>query len=263
MSQTSIDYRTRFKQPSDAAQYDEKVYKLGTVHDLLWQVEQPQVDQLIRDLRADLGHIDYLDFACGTGRVLSHVENLVDSATGIDISSAMLGLAKNKVKSAQLHCKDITQQQNVEGRYDLITAFRFLTNAEPSLRRDVLQGLARRLRDSNSVLIINIHANPWSYKAPFVPYHWLKHHLGRALPQQNLTRRQVIRELGEAGFRVEKVIGVGFVSEKFLQFAPFSFWLSLERQLAGKAFVQRFGVNQMFVCRLASAGSASHEPIAA
>ena len=56
----------------------------------------------------------------------------------------MLDAAVEKTGATSLLCKDITgADDRVEGQYDLITAFRFLTNAEPELRAAALAGLAR------------------------------------------------------------------------------------------------------------------------
>jgi len=245
-----ISYRSRFQRREDATQYDVDVYRNGTVHDLLWQTECPILERVVTRLRDRLGHLDYLDFACGTGRILSHLEPLVDKATGLDVSQAMLERAAKKVDQAQLICGDISQSDELlDRKYDLITAFRFLTNAEPELRRTVLERLVSKLKGPDSLLLVNIHANPLSYKAAMVPYHWVRSLLQTSPWQNNLSRAQTVAELKQAGLQVQSVIGMGFVSGKLVPFAKFDSLVKLERGLAGMPGLQRFGVNQLFVCR--------------
>ena len=44
----------------------------------------------------------------------------------------MLDRARSRCRQSTLICADITRTDGtIEGQYDLITAFRFLTNAEP------------------------------------------------------------------------------------------------------------------------------------
>lgn len=248
---TSLSYRERFQLRDDAARYDQRIYRSGTIDDLLWQVEQRLLTDIVARFRSKHpGPVAYLDFACGTGRILSHVAPLVEQATGIDVSAAMLGRAGEKAPRAQLLCKDITAAgEPIEAQYDLITSFRFLTNAEAPLRAAALQGLARRLRDERSLLAINIHANRHSYKAALAPLHWAQAKLTGAAPPQYLSVSQVTRELAAAGLRVERAIGAGFVPGKLLGLLPRAFALQMERALAGRRWLERFGVNQLFLCR--------------
>ena len=246
----TTDYRTRFLRREDAEEYDNAVYRAGSVHDLLWKIEFAILSSLVDELCRYSKRVDYLDFACGTGRILASLEHRVDSATGIDVSDAMLLRARDRVANARLYCRDITCEDTIEAQYDLITSFRFLTNAEPTLRAKALRALAKRLRNRQSALIINIHANPLSYKSLMVPLHYLRHKVLGAQRQQNLTRYRVKREIEDAGLRVERVIGLGFVSDKIVRMGGFRFWLWLEGKMAGLPVVDRLGVNQVFVCRL-------------
>ncbi len=252
---TMDSYRNRFMRPEDAEKYDNRVYSGDSVNDLLWDTERPLIENLVERFRAEQDRVEYLDFACGTGRIISLVEKHVDSATGIDISPEMLKLAARKAKSAAFHCCDITRDSEApRGQYDLITSFRFLTNAEVELRRSALACLTERLRGDDSLLLINIHSNLLSYKILLAPYHWLGKKLSKRQGSraQCLTRGRVLSELREAGLKVEKVIGLGFVSGRLLPFMPYRLALWIERKLAGLPLLQRFGVNLLFVCRKAA-----------
>ena len=156
------------------------------------------LQDLVVKMRLRKQRIEYLDFACGTGRIISFLEDKVDSATGIDISPFMLDRAATKVKKARFLCGDITATgAAVEGHYDLITCFRFLKNAEADLRQAALGQLAKRLRDADSRVVVNCYGgNPFSFKIMLVPYHWLKALLaGQEQPKYvtNGRLRKIIR----------------------------------------------------------------------
>jgi SAM-dependent methyltransferase len=244
-------YRETFAERRNAAKYDEIVYAPGSSAEILWRVESQIVRELA--LEAVRGHAraTYLDFACGTGRVLALLEDVAANATGIDVSAPMLERAGDRCKRAQLLNQDITAPGTpIEGRYDLITSFRFLTNAEPALRAAGLRALHDRLKD-DGMLLINTHGNPWSHRLLLLPYHWLRDRLaGRSLfgYLSNHTTRRLLRE---AGFRVERVIGMGFVPQKLLPFFSAASALRLESGLAGLPLIQSFGLNQLFICRKA------------
>lgn len=242
-------YRDRFRRPEDAENYQANVYQRGTVSDLLWQVEKPLLGQIAAHQRARVGEMHYLDFACGTGRILSFVEPYAASATGIDISSSMLELAASKTQARLICCDISVESGGIVDKYDLVTSFRFFSNAERSLRRAVLAELAGFLRDKDSLLVINIHANPWSYRAVMIPYYWLKEKLTGVPMLPYLTRRRMLREIRAVGLEVQSVIGMGFVAGRLVPLLPFRLSLAVERKLAGAPLIQRFGVNQLFLCR--------------
>jgi len=158
-------YRRRFEDASEAAAYDHDQYSAVGYPALLWEIERQVLTDLVRDFRQTHPRLSYLDFACGTGRVLSFIENMVDDSTGVEISEAMLALAGEKVQRSKLVLSDITSDDSpLEDQYDLITCFRFILNAELQLREEALSRLVTRLRDGTSRFIFNNHAHLWSYK---------------------------------------------------------------------------------------------------
>lgn len=101
--------------------------------------------------------IHLLDFACGTGRILQFLEEKVETSVGVDVSIAMLDLARRKLKRTQLIEADITTKDTLPGeKYNLITAFRFFLNAEPPLRRQAMHALSSLLAD-DGILVFNNH----------------------------------------------------------------------------------------------------------
>lgn len=248
-----MSYRDTFTNRGSARRYDEVVYAAGSSAEILSRVEAQLIRALAADCLAGRPAPAYLDFACGTGRILALLADLAASATGIDISAAMLERAAERAPTVRLLHKDVTAPDDrPEAQYDLITAFRFLTNAEPDLRAAVLRRLHARLKD-DGVLLINSHGNPWSYRLFLLPYHWARDRVAGRTLFGYLSRRATRRLLEGAGFRVERVIGMGFVPEKLLPFIPKTLAYRIEHAAAGRPVMQAFGLNQLFVCRKADA----------
>lgn len=241
-------YRQAFSTASSADNYDEVVYAPGSNAEVLWRVEAPIVRRLAETALRSRTHTRHLDFACGTGRVLSLLEDLAEETVGIDISAPMLARAGARCRRARLVCTDVTRSDaDVEGLFDLITSFRFLTNAEPGLRSAALKVLHEHLKD-DGVLIVNAHSNPFGYRAVLLPYHWFRDYLhGRPLFGY-LSNRHARRLLHEAGFEVRQTIGMGIVPGKLHRFVPRGWGEVIESRFAGTPGIQAIGNNQVFVC---------------
>jgi SAM-dependent methyltransferase len=252
-----MSYRERFSDHSIAAKYDLVIYSKDSLSDAVWQLESAILEEIVAKMRQRKKRIEYLDFACGTGRIISFLEDKVDKATGIDVSHFMLNRAANKVKRARFLCRDITlAEAAVEDQYDLITCFRFLKNAEADLRQAALHQLAKRLRDADSRLVVNCHGgNPFSFKIVLVPYHWLKALRAGQEPPKYVTNGRLRKMIQKAGLHIEKRIGYGFISGKLFNLFPSSWALWIERNLCGAAFIQALGANQLFVCRCSKESS--------
>ena len=124
----------------------------------LWEVERKLLDKIIG------GHFSgkvksLLDFACGTGRIIGHVEPYCEEATGVDISAAMIEVAKKGVTKANIVQADLTKDNVFEGKkFQMITSFRFFLNAQKELRYEVMEKLASLL-DDDGFVVFNIHNN--------------------------------------------------------------------------------------------------------
>ena len=131
---------------------------------LMWDLEQAA----LRDLIGALHPRRALDFACGTGRISSFVENAFPELAieGIDISESMLDLARKKGGRTTYRLMDTQEAISFyrEHHFDLIMAFRFFPNAEAPLRRRIAADLARLVSDDGA-LLINNHRNFWSTSA--------------------------------------------------------------------------------------------------
>ena len=241
-------YRDHFTVTGSGGAYDEGQYGAGSFWECVWTLEKTVLDHIAAEQRARSGTLAYLDFACGTGRVLAHLEGRCDTARGIDVSGEMLSRARKRVRLAELVCADVTASGgSVEGHYDLITAFRFVLNAEPALREAGLRALALRLKDGRSRLVVNTHGNPVSYKGIVVPFRRALHL--RGADENLLSAAALARSLDEAGLEPESQFGMGVLPAPVLSRLPRNVALGLERTFSRIWGLRGLGVNQILVCR--------------
>lgn len=133
---------------------------------IMWELEQSVIKSIIEN------HVftSYLDFAGGTGRIASIIENKCNQSYILDISERMLSVAERKLKNTQIICGDFNDKSlNLKClKFDLITAFRFFPNAEANLRFLAMQFISNKL-NNGGLLICNNHRNFWS-----IPYFFMR-----------------------------------------------------------------------------------------
>ena len=125
---------------------------------MVWRLERRLLTRIVREY-FPAGIPTYLDFACGTGRILELLSPSAASSTGVDLSTSMLQVARNTLADVEFIEADITRDDHLGNReFDLVTAFRFFPNAEPQLRRDALAAITRHLKP-DGILVFNNHRN--------------------------------------------------------------------------------------------------------
>lgn len=240
-------YRERFVETSEARSYD-ALFVQGAdrtyAFTVLWDFEKKFLDRLVGELRRTHDRIDYLDFAAGTGRILAHLEDRVDSATGIEIAPAMLSVAERRVKRSKLICADITAANAVvEDRYDLVTAFRFFLKADPQLRLGAMRALAARLKDERSLLVFNNHGNAPGWGP-------LRRLVSKVRGTRDSMTDEEVRELvRQAGLRIDRVTGYAQIPARIVKVFSVSAARRLEAAMAGWPLVRRIGIYQLYVVR--------------
>jgi ubiquinone/menaquinone biosynthesis C-methylase UbiE len=250
-SPNSISYSDRFKNPTDVEAYESREYGARSYPSFIWQLQQPVVEQTIRNLKDQTGTVRLLDFACGTGRIISFVESMVDTAEGVDLSETMVELARRKCKKATLRVGNIlTQPELLQGSYDVITCFRFILNVEPELRSRVLQQLRRVLREPQGLLIVNIHGNSRSFRHPAVAWRrWRE----RGKPS---TERSMLNEMSpsetrtllkENGFQIVREVGFGLLPQALYRTPLRGLAAAMDHFCAGEKFFGR-SIDLLFVC---------------
>jgi SAM-dependent methyltransferase len=209
---------------------------------MLWRLEQRALDRILRDHLLP-GEITYFDFACGTGRVLGYLFGRVASATGVDVSSSMMEVARKVAPGAELIEADLTRRDVLgERRFNLITAFRFFPNAEPELREAVFRVLARHLAPEG-VLVFNNHKNPNSLPGRISRF------LGRAAPGPTMTHAEVQDLITSAGLRIVEVIPLASLpfSENHL-ILPIPLLEFMEGAISGLPMLTGIAQDAVYVC---------------
>ena len=146
-----------------------------------------------------------LDFACGTGRIAGFCKTFFNDIQGIDVSESMIDIAKAQHPWLRVVKADITTESPFEhNTFDIITAFRFFTNADNRLRRESLLALHKILKP-NGHLICNFHLNPCSMSGI------LLRSLKRPMQRRLVSVKQAKSLLHSCGFSVLRVLGYGLL----------------------------------------------------
>lgn len=228
--------------------YDEVIYDPAGYDMFAWALQKPCLTTIAEGIARKCGPLKYLDFACGTGRIIAAVERLAAESVGLDISLQMLDFARTKVSTSKLVCGDILSQPTiVDADYDFITAFRFFLNTEPDMREKVMRSLARRLAGPDSRLVFNIHGNGWSAEALKSLYQRLRG-WGAA---STMTYPQVRRLVEGAGLVIDTWYGFGLWPYRLYR-TPFAPLLKrIDHWAARKPMLKWLSHDMLFVCRLA------------
>ncbi|EKD70973.1 MAG: methyltransferase type 12 [uncultured bacterium] len=242
MYKSKLDYRSSHIDPKTVENYENSVYGKHSSYSRIWELEKGILLDIFKKNNLSNNEITYLDFACGTGRVISFLEDKVARATGIDVSQNMINLAKPKVHRSKFIVGDlITNGSLLQQQYNLITAFRFFLNAQPILREQAMEVLARKLA-SRGLLIFNIHGNTLSYRFPIVMLYRL---FGKRLQQMTYfqARNLAIRN----GLKISDYYGTGYIPKFLYPLFPHSFIAAFEK-LISKTFLKFFCLDMIFVC---------------
>lgn len=239
------DYRKTHLSKEKARRYDEEIYKKGLYDDFLWQWEQGILTRELELLQKRKEKINYLDFACGTGRIASFIEDGVDNSQGIDISQEMIALAREKVSITNFIVGDITRKDILRGqKFDLITAFRFFLNAQPQLKNEAMAALQKLLKDNNSILIFNIHGNKCSHR--FITYLYFKLK-GRQLNIYSFWQaRKLIKK---HNLEIVHSYGFGFLPKICYRVVGAKTSFTIDRALYKIPILKFFSYDLVFVCR--------------
>jgi len=198
-------YRDSHKAPDKGSTYDEDFATLPW-RKFLWSREQNIILRIIKKYFVDRD-IHLLDFACGTGRIAAFLENRVTTSTGVDVSTSMLDMARQKLKRTEIIQADITCDNILQDRrFNLITAFRFFLNAEDELKKSVLKILVHLLAE-DGYFVFNNHRNKTS------PLVWGLSIYNRMRGEgANFMTMREMRELVEnAGLEIVEIYPVGFL----------------------------------------------------
>ncbi len=134
-----------------AAEYDERLAGSGPSDDGFTQTERAFVLGRIRP-----GH-KVLDLGCGTGRFTVPMAEAGAEVTGLDLSGAMLEIARTKLSerglTADLREGDMARLPFEDGTFDVVTSMLTLMHIPLDAREDVFDEASRVLRPGGRMLI--------------------------------------------------------------------------------------------------------------
>jgi len=219
---------------------------------LVWQWEQETLDLIVATLSVDRPIGSYLDFACGTGRVTAHIEEKVESSTGVDVSESMLSVARQRLNRTTLVKANLLTDgaSPLDGQsFDLISAFRFFLNAEPSLRAAAMQQLSSML-SPNGAIVFNNHLNRSSLRSIVTrAYTAVRHRNADRYP--TMSRAEVEGLLADAGLQIDSVYPFGIWPTAHTERTrlPIRVHRKAEDILGSVPALQRFATYEIFVAR--------------
>ena len=239
------DYRESHLRPGIGESYQASFR--DPYRSLFWDLEKRVLDRILVECLGD-GDVHHLDFACGTGRILSHVAGRARVSVGVDVSPSMLAVAKESSERSEIYQADLTTHDILEERkFNLITAFRFFPNAQPALRNDAMRVLVRHLGEGGR-LVFNNHMNLAS----------VKYRLAR-LRGRNGFKGMSLAEASELvsknGLEIQKSYALGFTpaSDRHM-IMPAALLRRLEWGLSKWPAIKPWGENVIFACRRAEGG---------
>ena len=202
---------------------------------LMWTLEKKLLKRL------SLICNEHLDFACGTGRILSVINS--PRKTGIDISPSMIEVCRDKIKDAKLIVGDFRDNNLLKNKFDLITAFRFLPNAESSLRNEALAFFKKNLKE-DGFLVFNNHRSFWSLSYIFLRF------LGYKSFREGMSHGEVLNLTREYGFKIIKIYSLGLIPQTDKKsILPFFLTKFIENMnLCYFSQFHYFGYNNIYVC---------------
>ena len=226
--------------------YDTVIYDPGSYDTFIWELQKPVLRSLMARSSEKSGGARYLDFACGTGRIIAAIEDLVGGSFGIDTSPQMATYAQAGLSRSTVVCGDLLADRDlVPADFDVITAFRFFYNTEPDVRVRVMRALAQHLAGPEARLIFNVHANATSTDSLTSAYKRV-----RGWGQPTTTTYGAVQRLVEgAGLEIEACYGFGLWPHRVYRsrLAGFAKWL--DRHAATRGWLRWASHDLVFVCR--------------
>jgi len=248
-STSNIDYRKSHTKEGKGENYD-KSFDTSDYRQFVMRWEKSVLQKITSEIveRTE----NYLDFACGTGRITRLNEDNFTNSFGIDISGTMLQEAENKLKKTKLIHQDITKNNPFEtNQMDYITSFRFFLNAEPRLRSDVLEQLFKIL-NPKGYFVFNIHNNKTIFSQTISILAILKKKLeGKYfIPQNSFSISDTRKLLKQHNFKIIKIYHNSVIPVKSENIkTSYSKYSKIERLFSNIELSKYFSKNVIYVCK--------------
>lgn len=126
------------------------------------------IEPLIKRLRASsINMVPFrekmfvLDVGCGTGTYLDFYQRAGCKGFGIDLSPAMLDIARTKLgERAELQLGDASHMPYSDEIFDLAVAFLAFHEMPPTIRSNVMNESKRVIKKDGRILLVDYHPSP-------------------------------------------------------------------------------------------------------
>jgi ubiquinone/menaquinone biosynthesis C-methylase UbiE len=229
-------YRKKYEDSKEASSYS-KIFSSPS-EKMISELEILTIRKIVSGLK---NRGNYLDVACGFGRVAIPISEYFDRSFGVDTSNAMLSMFREK--KIKLVNSDASSMPFEPGTFDCITCFRFIMNFERDQRMKILEEINRVL-NKDGTFICNLHINRYSARGLMTV---LRNRI-TSQKQPNMSYRQLRSELAKSGFIVKKTYGIKIIpyyGEKI--FADYKKLFRIETILSGSK-AKFFADGYIFVC---------------
>jgi ubiquinone/menaquinone biosynthesis C-methylase UbiE len=109
-------------------------------------------------------NLSILDVGCGTGTQLALYQRTGCTLFGIDLSPAMLTVARRKLgETATLQLEDASKLTFDSGTFDLVTAVLILHEIQAGLRSAVLRECTRVVKADGRIMLMDYHFGPYPF----------------------------------------------------------------------------------------------------
>jgi ubiquinone/menaquinone biosynthesis C-methylase UbiE len=191
--------KTQYQDEVTARSYDGERFAslVGRTFDWL---EKRALSAVFRRVRREIPHPTVLDAPCGTGRITELLLEEGFSATGGDISPAMIAVAREKCRRfgdrVSWKVLDLDRLGVDANSVDVATCIRLFHHIESDARAGILKELARV---SRRFVIVNV-----SFSSPFYRMRRrIKQGLGQGVSRSGSTWQEIEREAAAAGLTIE------------------------------------------------------------
>lgn len=238
-------YRSSFAKQSSVTEYLGR-YSNTTLSSYLFELEKLILKDIVSNVKIKNPiKTKYLDYACGSGRVLKFIIDELNGggtnvcAFGMDVSQEML----NSIGEipAQLIKIDVSKENYPEHDFNLITCFRFFLHSEHELRVSILKSLHKML-EYDGLLVVNNHGSCRS----FLGLMRLLSSKGHCMSDSDFSAL-----ICEAGFKIEKIYSFGLFPGIIVNLRIFrSIMLSVERLIVKRGWSKhQLGIQKIYICR--------------
>lgn len=236
--------------PKRGEGYDKKIeneFELFT-----WNLEKHFLKKIVEDFLKNDKDVKYLDFACGTGRIIAFLVNEIgiNNAVGLDMSESMLAEAKKKT-NAKFICGNIIENKELlkDQKFDLITIFRLFLNLEKNNREVILKNVSRYLKDDGCIALNN-HINRYS----LVGFQfWIRRLLGNKKVINTATQKEFEKMIRNSGLKIEKIYKFTFLpGRNNVILLPRNTLRKVELFISRIPIVRNFCLSQIYVCKKAA-----------